>query len=110
MGTPRYRSIKLSPDYVPPGHKHGHCPEGGPQSPTYVSWRGMMNRGAQKTGNYAHVEVCDRWKSFPNFLEDMGVRPEGMTLDRHPNNAGNYEPGNCRWATPKQQANNKRKR
>lgn len=56
------------------------------------------------------ITVCTRWRdSFENFLEDMGERPAGKTLDRYPNQLGNYEPGNCRWATPKEQVANSRR-
>ena len=68
-----------------------------------------MIQRCRKHPNYAgRVRVCKRWRTFANFLADMGPQPTGLTLDRFPDNDGDYEPGNCRWATWVQQASNRR--
>jgi hypothetical protein len=91
--------------------RHGHT-IGGP-SKTYSSWIAMWRRCTvphYKMWEYyggRGIVVCDRWKLFDNFLADMGERPEGLTLDRIDPD-GNYELGNCRWATRKEQVDNRR--
>lgn len=88
---------------------HGHCTNG--LSPTYNSWRKMLERcNNSKDISYHNygargIEVCEKWRTFAGFLEDMGDRPEGTSLDRE-DVEGMYELKNCRWSTKKVQANN----
>lgn len=80
---------------------------------TYRAWVEMRRRCQQpKRKEYSNygargITISERWLKFENFLEDMGVCPAGLQLDRIDTN-GNYETGNCRWATVIEQQNNRR--
>ena len=82
-------------------------------TPTYISWCKMKQRCYYKPGHsYAGyggrgITVCDEWHDFSTFLNDMGVRPEGKELDRIDTEKGYYK-DNCRWATKRENTNNRR--
>lgn len=82
--------------------KHGMT-----KTPTYQSWYAMLQRCKRNTNYIGRVAVCKRWLDFANFYADMGVRPDGLTLERK-NNAKGYSRDNCKWATRAEQNRNTR--
>lgn len=84
-----------------------------PPTPTYQSWRAMKTRCTTKTSSQYHryggagISICSEWLTFENFLADMGERPPGTSIDRIDNTKG-YFKENCRWATAKTQARNRK--
>lgn len=85
---------------------------GNSKHPLYQRWAGMVqrcknpNHVGYKNYGAKGVKVCERWLKFENFLADMGEPKPGESLDRYPNAKGDYEPGNCRWASAADQSRN----
>lgn len=94
-------------------HKEAHLKHGMIKDVVYKTWCWMLGRcnnpNDKRFGDYGGrgIKVWEKWYQFENFYVDMGNRPDGCSLDRIDVN-GNYEPGNCRWATQKEQSRNKR--
>lgn len=92
---------------------HGHARRN-LKTREYQTWKSMIQRclnpkkNSYKAYGGCGIKVCTRWRQFANFLADMGPRPKNKSIDRYPNKFGNYEPGNCRWATGSEQQHNRR--
>jgi hypothetical protein len=94
---------------------HGHCaaPKGSPEYRTWYAWYNIHRRCKDvKSKDYPRyggrgIQVCAEWSTYLNFLADMGLVPEGKSIDRIDNH-GNYEAGNCKWSTKQEQARNRR--
>jgi hypothetical protein len=111
-------TIKNIPGYRLKNGQSNKCPKcrvkthGMSYTSTFKIWSGILARCLNpkiKCWKYyggRGIKVCKRWLSFENFLEDMGIRPQKLTIDRIDND-GNYEPGNCRWVTTKENNSNR---
>jgi hypothetical protein len=97
------------------GDRHRKHGQANKQTPEYRAWHHIKDRCINTNNKRYHdyggrgVKICERWMEFENFYEDMGKRPSSShSIDRYPNNDGDYEKSNCRWATTEQQSRGKR--
>jgi len=100
-------------EFIRRSTKHGHSGRTA-STPEYRAWASMIQRCTNRQSKAFEwygargISVCERWKDFPSFLADMGSRPPGTSIERI-ENEGNYEPGNCKWATREEQMRNTRR-